>query len=190
MQTTITLKQLGLSLRSQAKRVNNLTLPLKAGAIKLTGDIRKRFELSHGPNGKQWLPLKHPRPSGPGKPLLDTGLLRGSIHTVSDANSITAGTASPHARLHQLGGTVRPRHKFLAIPLTQAARYAGSPRKMPGLTPVIGRKGGVMLDRSGVVQFALVRQSVIPARPFLGWDQAYLDWLKKVLAGYIATGKL
>ena len=190
MQTTITLQQFGVSLRGRAKRTTDLTLPLKAGAIKLTGDIRKRFELSHGPNGKAWLPLKRPRISGPGKPLLDTGLLRTSIHTVSDGNSITAGTALRHARLHQLGGIVRPRGKYLVIPLTAAAKYAGSPRKMSGLTPRIGRRGGVMLDGAGVAQFALVRQVKIPARPFLGWDKAYLEWLKKVIRGYVLTGRL
>lgn len=155
--------------------VPRLRLPLTPAAGRAIGaamaaDVRQRFVTATDPGGRPWRPLKFARPSGPGKPLRDTGLLVGSITHTHGPDWVAVGTNHPGAGLHQFGGTVTPRGgKYLAIPLTRQAKRAGSPRRFPGkLSPRIGKRGGVMVDGRGVAQFALVKSVAVPARPFLG----------------------
>lgn|GEM_PF-4950478 len=79
-----------------------------------------------------------------------------------------------YARIHEVGGTIRPkRAKFLTIPTQEAKTRAGvarvpSARDMD-LSWAQGKSGQPMLiDSSGVAMFILKREVKIPARPFLG----------------------
>lgn len=76
---------------------------------------------------------------------------------------------SNHARLHELGGVIKPvSAKFLAIPLTDGARKAQSPRNYPDkLHFAGGGGGGVLLDSNGAAIYALKTAVTMPARPFL-----------------------
>jgi hypothetical protein len=83
--------------------------------------------------------------------------------------SATVCIASPEFGLHLRGGTVRPkRGKFLAIPITDEAYKAGSPREgnMPGLFTVRFPKGNRMyLATKDGMQYRLVKSATIPADP-------------------------
>ena len=119
-----------------------------------------------------------------------TGKLRESIEgVVRDADTgapvLAIGVGSrtrqgpPYGRIQELGGTVRPvRAKMLTIPLDAAKKPAGS-AKIPSPLRTHApdkfflwkspRTGKLFLrDRiTGVPWYILVRQSTIPARPYL-----------------------
>ena len=60
-----------------------------------------------------WLGIKYRE----GKPLVDTGTLRGSISEDSGNEHAMVGTNLIYAAIHNFGGTIRPRNaKALAIP--------------------------------------------------------------------------
>ena len=75
--------------------------------------------------------------------------------------------------IHEYGGTIRPTNaQYLAIPLTAAARSAGSPRQYPGgLFAQTSQRGNLLLfqrTEAGIEPVYLLRSEVtIPARPAL-----------------------
>lgn len=181
-------------LEGQIRRADDLT-PVTSRLEQMgVAETKKRFSDSRGPDGEQWRPVKF-RVSGSAsraKPLLDKGLLRGSIHGRHDKTSATVATNHAHARIQHSGGTVRAKKKFLAIPLTKEASRSGGPRRMQGLRAVVSRDGqrGVLIDRARQAHFALVKSVTIPARPFLGWSQRTLDVGAAMTAEYVTTGNL
>ena len=113
--------------------------------------------------------------------LIDTGNLVNSIQTgepeVSGlSGEIEVGTDVEYAKIHEYGGTIVPKKaKFLAIPITDAARRQG-PREFPGKLHVVATDtktsritmhSAVLADEAGTPQYALVRSVTIPARPYL-----------------------
>lgn len=148
------------------------TLPITVADIKhtdmwtiaakmLEGFARDCFNFSRSPSGAPWSPLRHPRPRGGSKPLLDTGMLRasltskgrGHIETVTPT-SLEWGTNLIQASTHQYGAIITPKKgKFLAIPVSVEAQRAGSPRKFPDAKTRLGwrvtNKGGVVYEKPG-----------------------------------------
>lgn len=160
----------------------------QAVATALAADIRRRFQTSTAPDGTPWRPLSRPRPNGGAKPLLDTGLLRNSVTARPEPDGASAGTNAVQAPLMNFGGVVRPaKGKFLAVPATREAKRAGSPRRFPtALSPRVGRRGGVLLDPRGRVQFYLTRQVTVPARPFLGLSADGFRAVEGLVADFVA----
>lgn len=93
----------------------------------------------------------------------------------------TEGGTVPYARIHEEGGTIRPKKaQFLKIPVGPALTGAGVPR-LPARRGAGGRsqkaqsalrfaptaKGGVLIAPDGQVWYVLRRQVTIPARPYL-----------------------
>lgn len=162
----------------------------------LVTDVRRRFVTGTDPGGRRWPKLSRRRPTGGDKPLLDTGLLRASVASRVTVAGVEVFSNLPQARLHEFGGTVRPkRAKYLSIPLTREAKRAGSPRRFKGklkFRPL--RKGtvrGVLYTqpKKGAVvsQFLLVTQAVIPARPFLAPSAAALALVDEVVTAAVAA---
>jgi phage gpG-like protein len=165
-------------------------------AAVLVDDARRRFATSTDPGGRAWKPLKHKRPNGGDKPLLDTGLLRASVQAKPTATGAVVYSNLPQAFLHEYGGTVKPtRGKYIAIPLTREAKRAGSPRRFKGelkFRPIRGRvakgvlyqpakrKGGKPVD-----QYLLVTQTVVPARPFLAPSATALRAIADIAAAAV-----
>jgi phage virion morphogenesis protein len=160
---------------------------LKTIGILMAAAAKENIKLARTPAGKPFAPLAHPRPAGGSKPLNDTGQLGASITWRIEGSKVIAGTNRRGAALHQFGGTVSAkRTKYLAIPLTRRAARVRSPRSMPGLHPQFkrGANRGVLADKNGVAQFALVPSVQVAARPFLGFgpkllkriDAVILDW--------------
>lgn len=184
--------------------------PLKQCRLLVIADVKENFAGGHGPDGSAWPPLKHARANSKGadKPLRDEGMLMASVTSANGAGHVeeltdsylVLGTNLDYARVHQEGGTIRPKgHPFLAIPLTREADRAGSPRDFGAeLVPVIKNGKGILLERregrrgvEEIAQYALVQSVVIPARPFLGFSQkviekivlAFADFARRLLGG-------
>lgn len=146
-------------------------------------DVRRRFATATAPDGRRWRPLRFGRASGGrGLPLTDTGALQKSLTARGTATGVVVSTAHPGAALHDRGGVVVPRKgKFLAVPLTRAARRAGSPRKMAGSerVPLFARAG-----KPG--HFLLIRRAVVPRREFMGLSAAALDEMGRAVLAAVA----
>ena len=167
---------------------------LKVLQTAVVADAKLNFDRSADPDGRPWKPLKFPRARGGNKPLRDTGLLLASLsggaHSLNrvSGNGLVVGTNRAGARLHQFGGTVTPkRGKFLAIPATREAARSGPRDFRRPLSPRIGAKGGVLVEkRDDTVQYYLTRRVVVPARSFLGAGKRLLDKLAQLTADYLA----
>lgn len=157
------------------------SLPLSRGMEPAMSNIGRalktatqlRFRSTTGPDGASWRPSFRARTEG-GQTLSLTRRLRNSITYQATATSVAVGTNVIYAAIHQFGGTIRAKNgTFLSIPVTPAARSAGSPRNMPGLHVAQTLKGQfILVDERGVTQYLLRRQVTIPARPFLGVGDA------------------
>ena len=128
-----------------------------------------RFRTTTGPDGQQWEESLRARNEG-GQTLSLTRRLRNSVTYQASNASVAVGTNVVYAAIHQLGGVIRAKNgPFLSIPVTPAARAAGSPRNMQGLHVAQTLKGRfILVDAKGVTQYLLRRQVTMPARPFLG----------------------
>ena len=120
-----------------------------------------------------------------------TGRLRASIQGTVEQDGggsfsivLRAGTPDggrvPYARIHEEGGTIRPkRGRFLKIPVGPALTGAGGSRLPPGgsggIRFVPTPRGGVLVGRDGQGWFVLKQQVTIPARPYLAPDIATIQ---------------
>lgn len=163
---------------------------LKAMEILAVSDTKRRFQTGTDPRGHVWMPLAHNRiiSRGSDKPLRDTGTLMASVTAKATRTELVVGSNLAHAGVHQWGATIRPvKGKFLSIPMTKEAKYAGSPRRFPReLHPRINRKGtgGVLIEINGdieIVQYVLTKRVVVPARPFLGFSREFLGQAEAIL---------
>ena len=126
--------------------------------------VDENFEAEGRP---KWLGIKHRQ----GRVLRDSGALQNSISERSDDDTAMVGTNLAYAAIHQFGGVIRPRHaRYLAIPLNEKARIAGSPRNLDvELVFVETDNGKFLLDPvSETFMYVLVSQVTIPARAYLG----------------------
>lgn len=164
-----------------------LPIPTEFGkqvGLMIVGDLKGRISRGVSPDNSRYLPLGHPRPAGGDKPLLSTGVLRNSITSVATKDTISVGTNLLYGPVHQYGATIYPvKAKLLAIPVTKAARYAGSPRRFPGrLRFVPTKSGGVLKDESNITHYILVEKVDIPARPFIGISDEVRKWIDQAAA--------
>ena len=138
------------------------------GRVLMTG-AQLRFRSTSGPDGAAWEKSFRAKHEG-GQTLSLSRRLRNSITYKATGSSATVGTPVVYAAIHQFGGTVRAKNaQFLSIPVTPAARAAGSPRNMAGLHVAQTLKGQfILVNDKGVTQYLLRKQVTIPARPFLG----------------------
>lgn len=118
-----------------------------------------RFRAGAGPEGVPWKPSIRAQTEG-GQTLRDSGALRDSITRRTDATKAeigpAGGPAAVYGAIHQFGGTIQPK----------AAPYLAF--RLPG--------GG----------FVRTKQVTIPARPYMGVDDADLVALRAITADYLA----
>lgn len=76
---------------------------------------------------------------------------------------------SNHARVQELGGTIKPVNgSFLAIPLTSAAKKHASPKEYPDELHFVGTNaGGVLMNDADEPIYAMKTSVTLPPRPFL-----------------------
>jgi len=121
---------------------------LRSGAI-------LRFSAEEDPEGKKWKPSHRAQSTG-GQTLNLTGRLRDSIDYATTPDTVMVGTTAKYARIHQLGGKVRPKSKKIL-------KFKGN---------------------SGEDVFA--REVDIPARPFIGISADDLEEVKATIVDYMA----
>lgn len=169
-------------------------------AVAAVAGAKRHFQTSTAPDGTPWAPLKFPRPNGGSKPLLDTGLLMGSLNATFDGDTLTLRANGPGAAAHNFGATIRPVNaKFLAIPVTREARKVTGPRAFPRDLFFIKRKagpGGSLAERVAkgkkkgqVLVHYLLRDHVeVPRREFLGFSRETLEAMGEIIQADIGAG--
>jgi phage gpG-like protein len=189
---SITILELSRQLQATIQRMSDFDLApvLKQIGVITWAEHKTRFNRSMSPEGIPWVPLARPRIISGSKnhPLLDTGALRNSIQAKATRDMVIVSSNREYAGVHQWGATIVPvKAKFLCIPLTKEAKYAGSPRRFKRpLSPRVNkqRTKGVLLEKIGnreIVHYAMVKQVVIPARPFLGFSKDLLAQIEELL---------
>jgi phage virion morphogenesis protein len=90
--------------------LSDFTPAMEDIASHMEEETRGRFETGRAPDGTPWLPSQRVLEQG-GQTLIDSGQLLASIARAFDRTSAVAGTNLVYARIHQAGGTIRPRAK-------------------------------------------------------------------------------
>jgi len=106
---------------------------LKGAAARIAGFLEKDTKeiLTNYPDGKRVL-------GGDRKSLVQTGLLRQSIKgsyqllAVDKVKVILQSENVPYAAIHELGGVIKAKGKYLTIPANKIARNAGKGGKAKG----------------------------------------------------------
>jgi len=149
---------------------------------------RRHFATSRGPDGTPWPPLARTRPGGGSAPLRDTGLLMASLSAAWAGDTLALSATGPGAALHQYGGTVHARGRFLTIPVTREAKAAGGASRFPRPLRFVrtGARTGLLVERRAggraKVQYVCVPAVAVPARPYVGFSGGTVAAMADVLA--------
>lgn len=132
-----------------------------------------RFRMQVAPDGSPWKKSRRAQEDG-GQTLSLSRRLRNSMTYVASEINVSWGTNVAYAAMQHFGGVIRAKAgPFLSIPITPAARAAGSPRNFEGLRVTQSVKGQFMLvDSKGVVHYLLRKTVTLPSRKFLGVNGA------------------
>lgn len=148
--------------RFRADLRERVTRSVAAATFTLQGEVKR--QASGGTIGG---PLSRQRGVKPG-----SGKLAQSFTTAfsvqGDQSIGIVGSPLVYSRIHEYGGTIRPRTKmWLTIPQTERAARRPAPL-FGGLRFVPIRETlALLLDQAGLVQYILVKRSRIPARRYL-----------------------
>lgn len=115
-----------------------------------------RFSMEEDPDGNKWQPSRRAQSTG-GQTLNDIGRLLDSIDYATTLDMVMVGTNAKYARIHQLGGKIRPKSK-------KRLKFKGS---------------------DGQDVFA--KEVTIPARPFIGISADDLEEVKETIAEYMGN---
>jgi len=115
-----------------------------------------RFSMEEDPEGRKWQPSRRAQTTG-GQTLNDTGRLRDSIDYATTPETVLVGTNAKYARIHQLGGKIRPKSK-------KRLKFKGI--------------GG---------EDVFAKEITIPARPFIGISADDLEEVKETIAEYMGN---
>ena len=99
------------TLRLLAAKGKNLSPMLDELGQDEKARVLMRFENSTAPDGTRWDELT----SRDGQPLMDTGVLYGSITAQVHGNTLQVGTATDYAHYHQFGTQHIPARPFLGV---------------------------------------------------------------------------
>lgn len=127
---------------------------MKAIGEALVSSTKRRFIDGHGPDETPWKPSARATAKG-GKTLVDTAGLQKSINAKITTNTVYVGTNLEYARIHQLGGEIKPKNK-------KALKF-----------PV------------GKDKWATVQKVTMPARPYLGISDEDREEVKAIIADHL-----
>jgi phage gpG-like protein len=177
--TVVTFADLAATIAAAPDRVRAaIAAAMPAAAIVAVAGARDGMTAGVSPDGTPYAPLRFGRPSGAGKPLLDTGLMRAALSASHTEDELVLRAGSKQARLMHFGGTVRPvTAKALAIPLTPRAKRT-PPRQWPAgkLFLLRTKTGAFLAEKTGkkgdknILHFVLKASVTVPARPFVGFS--------------------
>lgn len=156
------------------------------GAMLMTStDLR--FEQEKDPEGNAWAPLapstvKRKAKAGHEAMLQWSGRLRGSMTREATANSVEVGTNLPYAAIQNNGGVVtkhaQSREVFRKFVQTKGKGGAVDRELLPGF---------VKKDKANFASWHAVGEHTvtIPARPFLGINDADRDAAVEILRHFV-----
>ena len=134
-------------LEAMRSRMGNLMPVLEVALADTTALIDDSFEHGADPAGSPWAVLapsteRKRRGTAPYKKLVDTGMLRRSVHGRADARSMIFGVHEGIGIFHQYGTTRMPQRRFL---------------------PIVGSVGSTQLDRQGAagIHWSAVRAMIV-----------------------------
>ena len=104
------------------KLANTRLLMASVGEALVSGTVR-RFIDEKDPSGKSWKPSERAVEEG-GKTLTDTARLRQSIDYAATPSKVMVGSNVIYARIHQLGGSIKPKKG-------KSLKFKGKSGKMP-----------------------------------------------------------
>lgn len=138
---------------------------------------QRRFEREAGPDGKPWARLSprtaKRRKDGYAHILRQSGRLKDSITYAVARDSVRWGSHQPYASIHQLGGTIEMPGR------TQTLTFKRTRQKGGGF---ISRFAKMAAKGSHTKEVAIGPYKVrIPARPFLGLDEADKSEIKLIV---------
>ena len=141
-------------------------------------------------------------------PLLGTGALQRSVTNSPisvEGNKVSIASKTAYSSLQQEGGTIKPkRSKYLAIPLCADAMKAGNAKTWCSLNAkkfffFTSRKGNLFIAQNRKskggkstidLKYLLVLESIIPARPFMGFTRAAKQEIITTFTKWIDKGPL
>lgn len=135
------------------KMANKKALMASVGEALVSGTIQ-RFTREESPKGEKWQPSERAAAED-GQTLSDTGRLRKSIDYAATPSKVMVGSNADYARIHQMGGTVKPKGK-------KALKFKG-------------------LDGKDV----FVKQVDIPARPYIGVSKQDMDEVRETITDFL-----
>lgn len=159
------------------RRIRDLTPFMRRIGERLMLSTSRRFEAGRDPEGRPWRAASDFAPSRQrgGTPLHGRGHLarpgRGYDYRAR-RDRVELGTRLRYGLIHQFGGRIRPKEaKALTLPFPGVTRTARS------YADTFIRRGTIMQTRrrgKPRALFALKQQVTLPARPYLGVEEA--DW--------------
>lgn len=151
----------GAGLRELARQLDQVDGD-KRGALEAIGEgweslVKGNFAAGTAPDGTPWKPSERARARGGKGTLVLSGDLRDNIrHDVLDDDTVEVGTNKVYAAAHQFGATIVPK-----------------------------KPGGVLRFKTAT-GWVSARRVVLPARPFLGWNEDGDAMATEILEGFIA----
>lgn len=165
------------AMRRLIQRGDSLAQPLDEIGASLVVATQARFERHAGPDGQSWPPLSKrtlKRRGSNAQPLRKSNHLFQSITHRVEGNTVVVGTNVVYAAIHQFGGEIEQHAR------SQAARWVSRGKNKGRFAKRGGRSGHVTIGAHKVH---------IPARPFLGIDQADQDAAVRTLLGYLGEAE-
>lgn len=198
-------KGLQESLKKNFEKLRNYRAPLKQAGVYMLAETDKNFRQQRSPDGRPWKKLspitKGARRGGGGggKPLQDTGFMKGSIFFKPQGNDrlkifSKSKWAAFHQGLDKSGRQVREhkikpvKKKYLAIPLKPISRTK-KPREFKDAFIRKSKKGRLVIVRprgEGLEALYLLKKEVtVPARPFLGFSKRNINDIEKIFVKWV-----
>ncbi|MBN1830289.1 MAG: phage virion morphogenesis protein [Deltaproteobacteria bacterium] len=155
IKTTINDIGLRVGLGRIEQRMRNPSLALQECGLILLRSIAKTFEAGGRP--KKWPVSLRAKATG-GRTLIKTARLMRSITMDVQGDTLSVGTNVKQARIHQLGGTIKP------------------------------RTAKELIFFAAGIGWRIVKKVTIPARPFLVVQDEDWRMFKRIVADYVTEG--
>ena len=158
-----------------AAEADDLTEVMAEIGAQLVTNVLLRFEGSAGPGKVPWKPSRRAVKDG-GKTLVDTARLQQSVTFAAETHAVEVGTNVEYAAIHQFGGTITlPPYSRLKVRFKHnekgQLRFASRKDKGKGVT-----------ERHVTYGERIIH---MPARPFLGIDEADRDDIAAIAASHL-----
>lgn len=144
----------------------------------MRSEVELRFRNGETPEGIKWRPSLRG-----GKTLEDTGLLRQSFAIKYDNKVAQVGTNIRYARIHNYGGIIRAKKKYLTIPIAREAKGKSARSFQDTFIFKSKRTGNLFIAQKNGVNlrtlYLLKKQITVPARRFMGINQRMTDKYNK-----------